>query len=178
MVNNKRVGNDLSALRLSKRPLSIWFSRIVSIHGFEEETVARATGQHTIEDETADNEYYNDEEWAKSGDIPKETGVDNSNKESMTTNETEENWNNRDGCKDESIGSTEGELLNIKEKEKYNKEKDDYDEEEYTGNDDEIDTEGSNKEEEKSEEEYSGEENNDNRDGCGDKSMGSTEEDL
>ena len=124
-VNNERVGNDLSALRSSKRPLCIRFSRIVSIHGMEEETVARVTGQQAIEDETADNEYYTDEEWTNGGDIPKGTGIDNSDIESITTNETEENGNNRDRDGDESMGSTEEELLNIKEKEKDNKEEDD-----------------------------------------------------
>ena len=50
----------------------------------------------------------------------------------MTTNETEQNGNNRDGCRDESMGSTEEELLNIEEKAKDNKEEDN--EEEYMEN--------------------------------------------
>ena len=125
----------------------------------EEEIAARAPGQQEIEDETADKEYNIDEECMSGGNIPKGTGVDNSDIESMTTNETDENGNNRDGCGDESMGSTEEELLNIEEKEKDNKEENN--EEEYTGTDNEIDDESSDKEEEESEEEDSEEEKND-----------------
>ena len=89
----------------------------------------------------------------------KGTGVDNSDIESITTNETEENGKNRDRYGDESMGSTEEELLNIKEKEKDNKDGDD--EEEYTENNDELNDEGGNKKEEESEEEDSEEEKND-----------------
>ena len=98
----------------------------------EEETAVRATGQQEIEEKTADKEYYTDEECMSGGDIPKGTGVDNSDIKSMTTNETEQNGNNRDGCRDESMGSTEEELLNIEEKAKDNKEEDN--EEEYMEN--------------------------------------------
>ena len=41
-----------------------------------------------IEDRTT--EYSTDEEWTNGGDIPKGTGIDNSDIESITTNETEE----------------------------------------------------------------------------------------
>ena len=89
-VNNERVGNDLSALRSSKQPVCIQFSRTVStIRRMEEETVAREPGQQEIEDEIADKEYNINEECMSGGDIPKGTGVNNSNVESMTTNETE-----------------------------------------------------------------------------------------
>ena len=139
------------------------------IQGIEKEMVAKTTGQQMIEDKTA--EYYADEEWMNGGDIPKGTGIDNSDIESITTNKTEENGNNRDRNGDESIGLTEEKLLNIKEKDKDNKEEDGYDEEEYTGNNNEINDESSNKEEEESEETDNKVENNKNGDGRGDKSM-------
>ena len=114
LINNKRVGKDVSALKTSKRPLCIPFSRVEStIRGIEErkinkETAARATGQQEIEDEMADKEHNTDEECMSGGtDIPKGTGVDNSDIESMTTDRTEENGSNRDGCRDASMGSTD-----------------------------------------------------------------------
>ena len=77
-VNGERVGNDLSALRSPNRPLCIQLSRTVSVE--------------IIEDETT--EYYTDEEWTNGGDIPKGTGIDNSDIESLATNVTEENEKN------------------------------------------------------------------------------------
>ena len=161
------VGKDVSALiKSSKRPLRCRFSRAKStIRGIEEKkinkkTTARATVRQKIEDETADKEYNTDEECMGNGtDIPKKTGVDNSDIKSMATNGTEENGSNRDRCGDVSMGFTEEELFNIEEKAKDNKEEDD--EEEYKGSNDERDDDSSDNEEEDYEEEDSEEENND-----------------
>ena len=112
-INNKplpptTVGKDVSVLIKSyKRPLLFRFSR--AIRGIEErkmnkETAARATRQQEIEDETDDKEYNTDDKSMGGGtDIPKGTGVDNSDIESMSTDGKEENRSNGDGCGDESM---------------------------------------------------------------------------
>ena len=113
---------------------------------------SRVTMQQEIKGETDDKEYNNDDESMGNGThIPKETGVDNSDTESMSTDGKEENGSNGDRCGDESMGSTDEEILNIEEKARDNKEEDD--EEEYEENNDDRDDESSDNEEEDSEEE-------------------------
>ena len=88
-VNSKRIGNDVSALQSTIRPLYIEFARVVSVEVIEDD-------DETIEDHT-------DEELTNNEDLPKRTGIDNSDIGSS------------DG--DESIDSTEEELRKIIEKE-------------------------------------------------------------
>ena len=86
--------------------------------------------------------------------IPKGTGVDNSDTESMLTEGKEENGSNGDGCGDESMESTDEAIFNIEEKARDNKEEED--EEEYEENNDDCDNESSDSEEENNDETASG----------------------
>ena len=77
-------------------------------------TTARVIMQQEIEGETDGKGYSTDDESMGSAThIQKTTGVDNSDTESMLTDKKEENGSNGDG--DESMGSTDEELLNIEE---------------------------------------------------------------
>ena len=75
-------------------------------------TTERVTMQQAIEGETDDKEYNTDDESMGSGtQIPKETGVNNSDTESMLTDGKEEDGSNGDGCGDESMRSTGTSLI-------------------------------------------------------------------
>ena len=101
--------------------------------------------QQEIEGETDDKEYNTDDESMGSGTrIPKETGVNNSDIESMLTDGKEENGSNGDG--DESTGSTDEEILNIEEKSRESKEEDDEEEYEENNNDGEDESSDNGKE--------------------------------
>ena len=113
------------------------------------------TMQQEIEGETDDKEYSTDDESMGSvTHIPKETGVDNSDTESILTDGKEENGSNGDGDGDESMGSTDEEILNIEGKARENKDEDD--EEEYVENNDNSEDKSSDSEEENSDRTASG----------------------
>ena len=83
---------------------------------------AASVKMQKTEDEMDNNEFSNgDERMSSVTHIPKETGVNNSDTESMLIDGKDENKSDGDGKKmddDESMGSTDAELLKIEEKEK------------------------------------------------------------
>ena len=104
-INGKRVGDNLSTIQSPVRPMYIKFVRMVSVEVLED----KAT------------EYYTDEEWMNSEEIPGDTGINNSDIESVGEGE--------------SMDSTEMELKKIREKDKKKKDEKEDDDSNYQSND-------------------------------------------
>ena len=85
-INNVLVGDKLWAIKSSVRPMYIEFVRKISVKVLDDEAI----------------EYYTDEEWMNSKEIPDDTGINNSDIEL--------------GGEGESMDSTEMELQKIRDK--------------------------------------------------------------
>ena len=128
-INGKRVGDTLSAIQSSVRPMYIEFVRMVSVEVLEDEAT----------------ECYTDEEGRNSEDIPNNTGIINSDIESVNGGE--------------SMDSTEMELQKIKEKDKKKKDEKDDDNSNYQSDDGETSNNDDTNEESKTTEEEENEKN-------------------